>query len=115
LRVVARREPFISKDATDLIHALEALDQEALEVQLEGDPQKKVAAQRVVVCQKRTRVTAPWNLLQHRSLDVDETALVQETANRGDDLAPGPKNGAHLGIRDQVHVALAVADLHVLQ
>src|SRR5437870_12638391 len=84
-------------------------------MQLEGDSQKEVAVERVVVCEKWTRVAAARDLLQHRSLDVDETALVQKTADRGDDLRPRPKHRTDLRVCDEVDVALAVPDLDVLE
>src|SRR5947207_647045 len=84
-------------------------------MQLEGDPQKEVAVERVVVCEKWTRVAASRDLLQHRSLDVDETALVQQTADRGDDPGPRPKHRTDLRVCDEIDVALAVPDLDVLE
>src|SRR5438093_10672894 len=67
------------------------------------------------MCLKRTRVAAARYLLEDRTLHVDETPLVQQAADRGDDPGPRPKDVAHLRVRDQVHVSLPVADLDVLQ
>src|SRR5438067_6979742 len=61
------------------------------------------------------RVPAPGHLLEHRGLDVDETALVEQAANRRDHPGPGAKHLPHLRVGDQVDVALPVADLDVFQ
>ena len=84
-------------------------------MQLQRDAEEHVAVERIVVRLKRTRVAAAGNLLQHGGLDIDEATLIEQATNGGDDLRTGSKNGAHLGIGDQVHVPLPVANLHVLQ
>ena len=112
---MARRESFVAKDTADLIHTLESADQQPLQMQLQRDAEEHIAVERIVVRLKRTRVAAAGNLLQHGGLDIDEATLIEQATNGGDDLRTGSKNGAHLGIGDQVHVPLPVANLHVLQ
>ncbi len=112
---MARRQPLVAEHAPDLIDALEATHQQALQVQLKRDPQVEVAIERVVMRLKRTRVAAARNLLEDRTLHVDETPLVEQAADRGDDPGSRPKDVPYLRVGDEVHVSLPVADLDVLQ
>ena len=53
--------------------------------------------------------------LHHRSLDFDEAARFELPPQRADDAGARGEDREHLGIGDQVEVALAVAQLDVLQ
>src|SRR3954453_1143735 len=55
LRTVCGVHALVAEDATDLIDALEATDNEALEVELECDAQRHVDVKRVEMCVKRSR------------------------------------------------------------
>jgi hypothetical protein len=75
----------------------------------------EVHVQRVVVRHERPRRRPPGDRLHHRRLDLDVAPLVEEPADRRDDPAPREERLLHVRARDQVEVALAVADLRVLQ
>ena len=64
---------------------------------------------------KWARMPASGDLLQDRRLHFDEATLIQQAANRGDDLGPRPEDLAHLRVGNQIHVSLPIADLDVLQ
>ena len=49
LGVVLARQPLVAEDAADLVDALEAADDQPLEVQLGGDAHEEVEVERVVV------------------------------------------------------------------
>ncbi len=51
--------------------------------------------------------------LHHRRLHLHEAAVAQKLADQADDLHPFAEGVAHLGVDDQIQVALAVAGLHV--
>ena len=55
LGVVPRVEALVAKHATDLEHAIHAADDQALERQLQRDPQRHLDVQRVVVGDERPR------------------------------------------------------------
>jgi len=61
------------------------------------------------------RVPAARNLLQDRSVDVQEVALIEEAADRCDDLGPRSEHLTNRRVGDEVDVALPVPDLDVLQ
>ena len=82
LGVVAAVDPLVAEVPADLVDALEAADQQALQVQLQRDPQVQVDVQHVVVGDERLRHRAAGDRLQHRGLDLDEAALVQVRADR---------------------------------
>jgi hypothetical protein len=63
---------------------------------------------------ERPRVPAARDLLQNRRVDVQEVALVEQSADGGDDPGPRSENFADGRVGDQVDVALPVSDLHVL-
>jgi hypothetical protein len=68
-----------------------------------------------MVGHERPRQRPAGDRLHHRRLDLEESAGDQELANGGDHPAPHLENAARVGIDDQIEIALAVADLDVLQ
>ena len=115
LRVVLERDALVAEVLADLVDALEAADDQALEVELGGDPQVQVAVELVVVGDERARRRAAVERLQDRRLDLDEAGVVEEAAHRGDHLGPRDEHGAALLAREQVDLALPVARLDVGQ
>src|SRR5713101_7336501 len=92
--------PLVAEDAADLVHTVEAADDQTLEVQLEGNAKVQIHVERVVMGPKRPcRRTAGYRL-EHRRLHLDEAAAREENIH-------------HLRVSDQVEVALPVAELLV--
>ena len=115
LRVVPRRDAFVAEIAVDLVNALEAADDQPLQIQLGGDPQIQIDVERVVMRPERTRHRAARNRLHHRRLDLEVAARIEELAQRREHLAAHLEHLARLGIHDQIQIALAVANLDVRQ
>ena len=113
LGVVHRRDPLVAEVAVDLVDPLEAADDQPLQVELGCDAQEEIHVERVVVRDERPRHGPAGDRLHHRGLDLDVAALVEEAAHRGDHRAAHHEDAAHLGVREQVEVALAVAGLDV--
>ena len=86
-----------------------------LEVELGGDAQVEVAVERVVVGHERPGRGAAVDRLERRRLDLDEAALVEEAAHRGDRRARVMKASRDVRVGHQVEVALAEAGLGVAQ
>ena len=80
LGVVPRRHALVAEIAVDLVHALQAADDQALEEQLRRDAQVHVHVERVVMRRERPRRRAARNGLQHRRLDLEEIHRVEEVA-----------------------------------
>ncbi len=84
-----------------------------LQVELGRDPQVEVAVERVVVGDERPRQGAAVDRLQDRRLDLDEAVAVEQAPDLRDHLGPGDEGLAHVGVGDQVELAMAVARLDV--
>ena len=110
-----RGEAFIAEVAVDFVDALQAAHHQPLEVKLRGDAQVEVDVERVVVGDERPRRGAPVDRLHHGGFHFDEAAGLELPAQRGNDLGAGDEDLAHVGVGDQVEIALAVARFHVLQ
>ena len=90
LGVVPRRQALVAEHTADLEHALDPADEQALQVQLERDAQHERHVERVVVRLERPRRRTAGLHVQHRRLDLDEAALGEQTAQRGD----APRSGS---------------------
>ena len=60
--------PFVAIDAAQLVHPLDAADQQPLQVQLQGDPQEQVDVERVVVRRERPGGRPAGDGVQRRAL-----------------------------------------------
>ncbi len=110
--VVPNRDAFVAEAAVDLEHALEAADDQALQVELRRDAQVHRLVERVVVRDERLRVGAAGDRVQHRRLDFHEAVGDHEAADRAERVAARAEALAGVRIGDQVHIPLAV--LHFL-
>ena len=113
LRVVLERDALVAKVLPDLVHALEAAHDQALEVELGRDAQVEVRVELVVVGRERPREGAAVARLQDRRLDLDEPPLVERAPDRRDDLRAGDERLAGLLVHQEVEVPPAVAQLDV--
>jgi hypothetical protein len=113
LGVVARRDSLVAEIAVDLVDALDAADDQALQEQLRRDAQVHIHAQRVVVRLERPRHRAAGDRLHHRRLDLEVAVGVHRVAQRVDHFRAHRERAARFRRDDQVDVALAVAHLLV--
>jgi hypothetical protein len=112
---VLRGQPFVAEIAIDLVNALQAAHQQALQVQLRRDAQVQVDIQRVVMRDEGTRRRAAIERLHHGRFHFHESMAFELAAKRSDNAAAREEDFAHFGVRDQIQVALAVARFHVFQ
>ena len=115
LRVVPGRQPFVAEHTTDLVHARVPADEQALEMQLDGDAQVHVGMQRVPVRAVRHRGAATGDRLQDGRLDLEKRALLERRAQRADHARARREMTALRRVAEQVEVALAVPRLLVLE
>ena len=90
------RDALVAEVLADLVDALQAADDQALEVELGGDAQVHRRVERVEVRHERARQCAAVDRLQDRGLDLDEALVVEEAADRGDDLGARDEDLARL-------------------
>ncbi len=107
LGVVPRRHAFVAEHATELVHALETADDQALQIQLGRNAQVQIDVERVVMRDERPRRGTARYRLHHRRLDLREVERIEEAAHEPHELAATAKHLARLLAHDQVDVALA--------
>lgn len=115
LRIVADVHALVAEDAAHLVDAVEAADDEALEVELRRDAQVEVDVERIVVRDERASRSAAGDRREHRRLDLEVIARIEVRADGLDDLRALAEGLADLRVHDEVKVALAVADVDILQ
>ena len=103
----------VAEVLADLVDALEAADDQALEVELGRDPEVEVLFEVVPPASRTAARSASVARLQHRCLDLDEARRVQWRRIAANDAAAEEEVGARLLVHQQVEVALAVAQLDV--
>ena len=96
LGVVLVRDALVAEVLAELVDAVDAADDQALQVELGRDPQVEVAVERVVVGRERPRQGAAVERLQDRRLDLDEAVLVEPAAHLGDRSGRGARRRARL-------------------
>ena len=89
LGVVLRADALVAEVAVDLVDAVQAADDQALEVKLRRDAQEEVDVQRIVVRREGPRRGAAGDGLHHRGFDFEIAAVVEEAAH-----APGEPSRA---------------------
>src|SRR4051812_15177967 len=113
LGVVLGRQALVAEVLADLIHALEAAHDAALEIQLGRDPEIHVLVERLEVRHERAGQRAAVERLEHGGLDLDEAAGVEVAADRRDDPRAREEHLARLLVCHQVELAPAQPGLDV--
>ena len=114
-RIMFDIHAFVTEDTAQFIYPFHAADDQSLQVQFRGDAQIEFDVQGVVVCNKRPCRGAAGNSVQDRRLDFQKAIFVEDTTDALDDLRPFDKDIFHFGIDDEVHIALPIAQVHVLK
>lgn len=112
-RIVHPVDAFVAEVLRDFVHALEAPDNEPLEVQFVGDAQVERHVERIEMRHERSRGRSAVDRLQNRRFDFEPTALVEEAADGCNHAAPLDERFSHVRIDDQVEIAPAVSLLFV--
>ena len=116
LGVVLPAHALVAEVPPDLVDAFEAAHEQALEVQLERDPQVQVHVEIAVVRHERTRHRPARDRLEDRRLDLDVAVLVQVRADRAQRVRarvdqPPPR----VGVGREVEGALSLLELGILE
>ena len=115
LRVVLGVHTLITEDAADLIHAVHAAHDQALEIQLGLNAQNHVHVQGVVVGVEGAGRGTDLKRGQDGGVNLQKALLIQIRADLLHDLAALDEGVLDLGVDDQVNIALTVARLTVGQ
>ena len=104
---------FIAEVTAELIHTLEAPDDETLQIKLVGDTQIERDIQRVVMRDEGARSSTARDRLQDGRIDLDVATLIEELAHRIEDLRTLEEDILDMAIDDEVNIALAEAELRI--
>ena len=115
LRVVVLVHTLVAESLADLVDTLKATDDEAFQIQLQGDTQIHVGIEGVIVRDERAGGGTTGDGLQHRSLYLRVPGIVEEFAHGADDGSAVDERLLHAIVDNQVHVALAGAHLRVIK
>ncbi len=115
LGVVGAVHALVAEVAAELVDAFEAADNQALEVQLVGDAEVEVDVERVVVGDEGACGGTAGDALQHGGIHLEVALLVEVGTHLVDNHGALDEGVAHLGVDDEVDVALAVALLGVAE
>ena len=115
LGVVAAVHALVAEVTPYLIDALEAADDESLEVQLGGDTQVHIHIERVMVRDEGPCGRPARYLLQDRCLHLGIARLIKHSAHGAYDGGALEEDLFHSLVDDEVHIALAVALLGVVE
>ena len=88
LGIVSRRYAFVPEDAANLIHAVDASDDEPLQVQLRRYPQREWQAKRIVEGLEWLGVRSAGLRVEGGRLDLEEAACIEVPPNVGGDARP---------------------------
>ncbi len=114
-RGVIAVDPLVPEILADLVDTLVAADEQPLQVQLVRDAKIKGLPERVVEGREGPGGGTAVERLQHGGLDLEVAAVVQEPPDRRDHPGAHLEYGANGSVGDEVDVALAIADLDILQ
>src|SRR5262245_23154995 len=108
-------DALVAEVLADFVDPVEAADDEALEVELGGDPEVEIGIELVRAGHERLGEGASVARLEHGRLDLDEAPLVEATADRCEHPSADQEVRARLLVHQQVEVALPIARLDVLE
>ena len=114
-RVVLAGNAFVSEVAVYLKYPVESTHDQPFQIELRRNAQVQVHAQRVVEGFERCGFGATGNRLHHRCLDFEKIALKKILTHRLNGLRSPQKNLSHIGIHDQVDIALTIALLRIFE
>ena len=115
LRVVVAVDALVPEVPPELVDALHAPHEQAFEVELERDPELHLDAERLVERRERPGVGAARHGLEHRALDLEEAALVEDLADRAEHRRPRGEVAARRLVGDQMEVASPLLEIRVLE
>ena len=110
-----RVESLVPEVLPHLVDPAEHPDDKALQIEFRRDAKVHLHPQRVVERLERTCVGAPRKNREDRRLHFERAVIFKRLPDRGDDLRAFAERFAHIGVRDEVRIALTVAQFRILQ
>ncbi|KAL7354378.1 hypothetical protein ACKS0A_10728 [Histoplasma ohiense] len=108
-RVMSEIDALVSELTTQLVNSFQATDNQHFEIKLRSDTQEHVHVEVVVVRNKWLRSGTASNSVHHRSLHLDEVALIEKAADIRNHLGPGDEDIPRSVVHNQVQIPLSIA------
>ena len=115
LRIVCLVHAFVAEVLTDFIHAFESTHDESLEVELGGNAHIHVGVECIEMRDEWSSRCTTWYHLEHRCLHFGVACFVEDAAHGASDNGTLLECFLHALVDHQVHVALAIAKLRVIE
>ncbi|CAH0228909.1 hypothetical protein SRABI106_02135 [Rahnella aquatilis] len=112
---MTRRNAFVTEVTVDFEHAIEATDNQTLQVQFRRDTQVHIDIERIVVSDERTRRRTARDHLHHRGFDFHEAVFHHKAADTRHDLRTDFEGLTGIFVSDQVEITLTVTRFLILQ
>ena len=109
------RETLVAEVFADFKNLVNAADEEAFVIQLNGDAEVEIAVQRVVMRDEWRSGRTAGNVLHHGSLDFHITARMEKIADLANNGAAEQEGALDFIVGHQVEIALPIANLGVHQ
>ena len=109
LGVVLGGDALVAEVAIDLVDAIQAADDQALEVKLRSDAQEERDVQGIVVRGEGPGHRAASDGLHHGRLDFEIAAFIEEAANGSKHLRALDEDCSHIGVDEEIEIPLAIA------
>jgi hypothetical protein len=110
---VPSADAFVAITTADFVDAFEAADEQPLQVQLRRDPQKEREIERVVMGAEGTCRRATHQRVQRRRLHLEEAVAIQKITQPLHDQSARTDDRGGRRVRDEVDVAVAIAEVGV--
>ena len=113
--IVVAVHTLVAEYLADFIDPLDAAYHQPFVVKLEADAKEEAHIEGVEICREGLGGGAAGDFVKHRRLDFEIAALVEALAHPTYDCRALDEYILHIGVRDEVEVAVAVAKLLVLK
>ena len=107
--VVLGVHALVAEDAADLIHAIHAADDQALQRQFSRNTHIHIDVERIVVRDERTRCRTAGDGIENGRFNLDIAHIIQIVPQMLDELRTDNKIPLDLRVHDQVNIALTIA------
>lgn len=115
LWVMRHIDTLIPKDTADFVYTVQSTDDELLQIELGRDTKVEIEIKVVVMRHERLSSRSARNHARDRRLDLQETKVIEVSADIVDDARTSDEDTTGLFGEDEVEVALAVAGLDVFE
>ena len=115
LRVVVLVHALVAESLADFVDTFEATHDKALQIKLQGNTQIHVGIERIIMGDERACRSTTGDGLQHRSLHLCVTSVIEELTHGADDRCTVDERLLYAVVDDEVNVALTSAHLGVIK